>query len=43
MHFPAPFHPFQKHPLTEFVDVMNLALILLGILLALFMGPLRLE
>ena len=43
MHFHTPFHPFQKHPMIDFVDVMNLVLILLGLLVALFVGPVRLD
>jgi hypothetical protein len=43
MHFHMPFHPFQKHPMVDLVDVMNLVLILLGLLVALFLGPIHLD
>ena len=43
MHFHTPFHPSQKHPLTDYADVMNLVLILLGLLVALFLGPVHLD
>lgn len=43
MHFHQPFHPFQKHPMLPAAYVANLVLILLGILVALALGPLRLD
>ena len=43
MHFQAPFHPFQKHPMAHAVDIMNLVLILLGLLVAVLVGPIHLD
>jgi hypothetical protein len=43
VHFHTPFHPFEKHPMVHFMDVMNLLLILLGLLVALIIGPGHLE
>ncbi|WP_306598270.1 hypothetical protein [Geothrix sp. 21YS21S-2] len=43
MHFHPSFHPFQKHPVIPAAYVANLVLILLGILVALALGPLRMD
>ena len=40
MHLHAPFHPFQKHPLSSYgVEITNLLLILLGAILVLWFRP----
>jgi len=41
VHFHLPFHPFQNHPMVPGAYVANLLLILLGILVALAIGPLH--
>lgn len=43
MHIHAPIHPFRKPPAVPLAYLGNLALILLGILAAMLMGPLRLD
>ena len=43
MHFHAPFHPFQRRPVVDITVMGNLVLILLGLLVAILLGPARLE
>ena len=43
MHFHAPLHPFHRHAWSPFLDGLNLLLILLGLLLAVLVGPLHLD
>ena len=43
MHFHVPFHPTEHHVWLSAVDFMNIVLIVLGLLLALLIGPVRLD
>jgi hypothetical protein len=43
MHFHVPFHPNEHHLWLSTVDFMTILLIALGLLLALFIGPVRLD
>ena len=43
MHFHTPFHPTQWHPSEHMAETMNLVLILLGLLVAIFLAPIHLD
>ena len=43
MHLHVPFHPLEKQPWAHAVDFATLLLILLGLVVALLVGPIHLD
>lgn len=43
MHFHVPFHPMGQHGWINPMNAVNLVLILLGMLLAILVGPVQLD